>query len=141
MSLGGSGTYLSPEFLSFTRSSLADAEALLSEDIRHIYSKHASLSEENSRLRAQVSQLKTALDKSDSMLSASRRRAESLESSLSSLRSLPDDSLCELLYDWLRSKGGSVNLREFSDHYSIPVPRAEAGLAKLCKEGYIAPKK
>ena len=75
------------------------------------------------------------------MAQDAKQRLESLEAQLRSLEAVSDDTLCEMLYDHLRSNSGRITIEEFSSQHSIPVRRIEEVLDKLCSEGYIARKK
>lgn len=141
VSLAGASTRLSPELSSFLRSSLSHANSVMSEDYQALEAKNALLSEEASVLRSKNRSLLALSESLERSLSAERRSSEEMSSRIAALQGLSDSALCELLYEWLRSKGGSIDIHEFAQANQIPPGRVEWGLAKLSSEGYIARKK
>jgi hypothetical protein len=71
------------------------------------------------------------------LLECEHRRDE-IQRRITTLDTLSDETLKELLFAWLKVHGGSGDMSEFSKaHRSLSYKRIEEGLNMLIHEGYI----
>ncbi|MEK6979210.1 MAG: hypothetical protein AABW86_03225 [Candidatus Micrarchaeota archaeon] len=68
------------------------------------------------------------------------REKDDLFKKLNEASGMSDDSLKELLFNWVRVHGGSIDISEFCKAHGVTAKRAEEGLNVLIQEGYLKKK-
>ncbi len=107
---------------------------------KSISTTQSSLEFENSQLRSKLSQLHATINSLGEQCEKNVRTINGLETKLAStskdiekLNSLSNDSVDDLVLEWLSLHNGQIQIGEFCSQFSINPVRAEQSLERLCK--------
>jgi hypothetical protein len=105
-----------------------------------ISTTQASLEFENSQLRSKLSQMQATTNSLENQCEKDARIISELEAKLSSmnrdiekLNSLSNNSIDDLVLEWLSLHNGQIRIGEFCLQFSISPIRVEQSLERLCK--------
>ncbi|MBI5223377.1 hypothetical protein HY990_03070 [Candidatus Micrarchaeota archaeon] len=97
----------------------------------------SELGERHQDLKNKYEDLVRSSEANSRILLEYEHKNEELEKRITQLRKVSDESLREMLYDWIRIHGGSIDVREFSKANQVPFGRVEEGLNMLIGNGII----
>lgn len=117
--------------------SLDEAEWALSNGVEQLAKSNKGLVAESVRLRASAKRLARELERANLVAMEKERKMASLSERLSTLEKVSDQSLREMLLEWLSSHSGRFDSAEFSKANGICPSRAEQGLVSLIAGGEI----
>ncbi|MCX8174676.1 MAG: hypothetical protein N3E51_00520 [Candidatus Micrarchaeota archaeon] len=132
------GAWLEREFFQkLALPALETAEKTAQAPYELLAKRAKDLEEEASALSLRNRRLISASEEAESQIAALENRIAILEERLARLSSISDESLRELLLEWICSHKGSFNIAAFSKTYNLPPSRCEEGLEMLLMEGSI----
>jgi C-terminal processing protease CtpA/Prc len=88
-------------------------------------------------LEAKYSDLLRSSEENARILLECERKRDELSKRIEQLEKVSDEALKEMLYDWIKLHGGTINIAEFAKLQRMSVSRVEEGLNMLITEGYI----
>ncbi len=124
-------------FCSFVLPALEHSEKLASLPYDLLYKRFNDLLERFEELEGKNLALAKAAETASIEAIELEKKQLELQGRLQALSSIPDESLCELLFDYLASHRGSFDSSKFCAIHAILPARAQEGLDMLLKSGSI----
>lgn len=116
---------------------LESSSQAVSLDYSLLSKRYSDLRRENSELLAANARLSAASEEAASASLELERQLSALELRIKKLESVSDESLRELVLDWLSVHHGNFNAAAFAAASGVPPARAEEGLEMLLRAGAI----
>lgn len=110
---------------------------ILTNDYIKLKGAYDNLAEEYRKLKAKLSETQKINEKINKTMLEIEKRNQELSERIKNLESVSDETLEEMIIDWLRTNRGSINVYTFSKINNIPPARVEEGLDILMKKGVI----
>ena len=120
---------------------LSEGCEIISADVTRISNTCSKLEEENASLRKKCELLLASNEKNEMAARAESLKNASLSVRVSQLEGISLQTLSEEVYDWIRTHGGLIDVREFARQHGISTARVEEGVDYLLKGGYIGRKR
>lgn len=116
---------------------LKDTRQMIGKDAIELSTSLSDLQSKHTELIAKYDDLVRSSEANAKILMECERRRDELAKRVEKLTKISDESLRELLYDWIKMHGGNINVKDFAKSNSISVSRVEEGLNGLIEEGFI----
>ncbi|MCC7570543.1 hypothetical protein KO465_04305 [Candidatus Micrarchaeota archaeon] len=110
---------------------------ILTRDYILLKSNHDSLREEYKKLKIKFEETEKINQKINKTMLEVESRNKELEEKVKFLESVSEETLKEMIVDWLKTNRGSINVDEFSKIHNLSSGRVEQGLNMLMKDGVI----
>ncbi|VVB58785.1 Uncharacterised protein [Candidatus Anstonella stagnisolia] len=120
---------------------LSDGCELINADVTRISNACAKLEEENEALRKKCGLLLASNEKNEMAARGESLRNATLAARVAKLEGVSLQTLSEEIYDWIRTHGGLIDVREFARQQGVSTARVEEGIDYLLKGGYIGSKR
>jgi len=116
---------------------LGEASKIMDRDALEFSTQLTELQAKHSDLTTKYNDLIRSSEANTRILLECEQKKDELEKKVAKLSGMTDDLLKESLYKWIQLHNGTIDVKEFSNAYSIAINRAEEGLNMLIQEGYI----
>ena len=110
---------------------------ILTKDYVKLKSRYDNLAEEHRKLKMQFDETEKINRKINKTMLEIEKRNQEFEERIKKLESVSNETLEEMLIDWLKTNSGRINVYEFSKVNNISPARVEEGLDILMKKGVI----
>ncbi|MEM4166368.1 MAG: hypothetical protein QW153_03895 [Candidatus Bilamarchaeaceae archaeon] len=116
---------------------LAEALKLVGKDMIELSTELSEMKSKYRVLKAKYDDLLQSSEANARVLIECENKRDELRRKVERLMAYDDETLKEMLYEWIKLHGGKLNVMEFSKINRVPVPRVEEGINMLITEGYI----
>ncbi|MEM3422739.1 MAG: hypothetical protein QXF35_01035 [Candidatus Bilamarchaeaceae archaeon] len=116
---------------------LAEALKLVGKDMIELSIELSEMKSKYRVLKAKYDDLLQSSEANARVLIECENKRDELRRKVERLMAYDDETLKEMLYEWIKLHGGKLNVMEFSKINRVPVPRVEEGINMLITEGYI----
>ncbi|MEM4625923.1 MAG: hypothetical protein QXF70_00680, partial [Candidatus Bilamarchaeaceae archaeon] len=116
---------------------LAEALKLVGKDMIELSTELSEMKSKYRVLKAKYDDLLQSSEANARVLIECENKRDELRKKVERLMAYDDETLKEMLYEWIKLHGGKLNVMEFSKINRVPVPRVEEGINMLITEGYI----
>lgn len=116
---------------------MAGVREIIDTNYEVLINKHEKLKKEHENTVKKLEETMKALESADRRLQSMERKVQELEQRIKELEVVSDESLKEMLIEWLKLHQGKINVYQFAKLHGLPTARVEEGLDRLMKEGYI----
>lgn len=116
---------------------LGEMIKLVGKDTIDLSTELSELKSKYRALRAKYEDLLKSSETNARVLLECENKRDELVRKVEKLMKYEDETLKEMIYEWIKLHNGKLNILEFSKINRIPVPRVEEGINMLITEGYI----
>ncbi len=116
---------------------LGEVIKLVGKDAIDLSTELSELKSKYRALRAKYEDLLKSSEANARVLLECENKRDELMRKVEKLMKYDDETLKEMIYEWIKLHNGKFNILEFSKINKIAIPRVEEGLNMLITEGYI----
>jgi len=116
---------------------LGEAIKLVGKDAVDLSTELSELKSKYRALHAKYEDLLKSSEANARILLECENKRNELMRKVEKLMRYEDETLKDMIYEWIKLHNGRLNILEFSKINKIPIPRVEEGVNMLISEGYI----
>jgi hypothetical protein len=110
---------------------------ILTTDYTELKSKHDTLTEEYIKLKHRYKETEKINEKINKTMLEIEKNNQMLTEKVKTLESISNETLQEIIVDWLKTNRGIMQVSEFAKEHDLAPARVEQGLDMLMKKGII----
>jgi len=116
---------------------IGEAIKMVGKDAVELSTELSELKSKYKALRAKYADLMKSSETNARILLECENKRDELARKVERLMKYDDETLKEMIYEWIELHNGKMNILEFSKINRIAIPRVEEGINMLITEGYI----